>query len=109
MPARRFDDAALAALAAASGTVACECPRHVVELVQLLGHFETYSAECRNRGPDDAALHAHLHRVAGTARAMFEDALLRVARAESLPLPAAAAGQLQPNSPGASGAVASSL
>ncbi len=87
VPPRRFDDDTLVQLAAASGTMACECPRHVAELVMLLAHFETYSAECVNRGPDDAALHTHLHRVAGTARAMFEDALVRVAEAESLPLP----------------------
>ena len=89
VPPRRFSDDALVQLAAASGTMACECPRHVAELVMLLAHFETYSAECVNRGPDDAALHTHLHRVAGTARAMFEDALMRVAEAESLPLPGA--------------------
>jgi hypothetical protein len=87
VPPRRFDDNALVQLAAASGTMACECPRHVAELVMLLAHFETYSAECVNRGPDDAALHIHLHRVAGTARAMFEDALVRVAEAESLAIP----------------------
>lgn len=86
-PPRRFDDDALAQLAAASSTVACECPRHVAELVKLLGDFETYSAECIQRSPEDAALHSHLQRVAGSARAMFEDALLRVAEAESLPLP----------------------
>lgn len=89
VPPRRFDDDTLERLAAASGTMACECPRHVAELVRMLAHFEIYSAECVNRGPDDAALHSHLHRVAGTARAMFEDALARVAEAESLPLPGA--------------------
>jgi MerR family transcriptional regulator, light-induced transcriptional regulator len=89
VPPRRFDDDTLVQLAAASGTMACECPRHVAELVMMLAHFETYSAECVSRGPEDAALHTHLHRVAGTARAMFEDALVRVAEAESLPLPAA--------------------
>lgn len=87
VPPRRFDDDTLVQLAAASGTMACECPRHVAELVRMLAHFETYSAECVHRGPDDAALHTHLHRVAGTARAMFEDALTRVATAEGLPLP----------------------
>ena len=86
VPPRRFDDDTLVRLAAASGTMACECPRHVAELVMMLAHFETYSAECVSRGPDDAALHTHLHRVAGTARAMFEDALVRVAEAESLPV-----------------------
>ena len=92
VPTRRFDDAALAQLATASSTVACECPRHLVELVQLMGNFETYSAECIHRNPADAALHDHLHRVAGTARAMFEAALVRVALADGIPLPAAPTG-----------------
>ena len=87
VPPRRFDAAALQQLAEASGTVACECPRHVAELVMLLGNFETYSAECVSRSPADAALHAHLQQVAGTARALFEAALLRVAEAEDLPVP----------------------
>ena len=92
VPARLFDDDALAQLAAASTTVACECPRHVVELVMLLGNFETYSAECVRRSPADAALHGHLQRVSGQARAMFEAALVRVAEADQIPLPAARPG-----------------
>lgn len=91
VPPRRFDDEALAQLAATSTTVACECPRHVAELVMLLANFETYSAECVQRGPADEALHRHLLQVAGLARAMFEGALQRVAEAESLPLPPPAA------------------
>jgi hypothetical protein len=87
VPPRRFDDAALHQLTAASTTVACECPRHVAELVMQLAYFETYSAECVQRSPDDEALHSHLLQVAGLARAMFEGALLRVAEAESLPVP----------------------
>jgi DNA-binding transcriptional MerR regulator len=87
VPPRRFDDAALHQLTAASTTVACECPHHVAELVMQLTYFETYSAECVQRSPDDEALHSHLLQVAGLARAMFEGALLRVAEAESLPVP----------------------
>ncbi|MBC7728293.1 MAG: MerR family transcriptional regulator [Microbacteriaceae bacterium] len=87
VPPRRFDDAALYQLAEASTTVACECPRHVAELVMQLALFETYSDECLQRNPADADLHRHLLQVAGTARAMFEGALLRVAEAGSLPLP----------------------
>ena len=87
VPPRRFDDAALHQLTEASTTVACECPRHVAELVMQLAHFETYSAECVQRGSADEALHRHLLQVAGLARAMFEGALQRVAEAESLPLP----------------------
>jgi MerR family transcriptional regulator, light-induced transcriptional regulator len=84
---RRFSDEALAEIAARSTTVACECPRHVAELVGLLASFETYSAECVSRSTDDAALHADLNRVAATARALFESALERVALAEGFDLP----------------------
>lgn len=91
VPPRLFDDETLADLAAHSSTVACECPRHLSELVRLLGHFETYSAECSHRSPQDAALHAHLQQVSGSARAMLEAALLRVAEADGLSLPAGVA------------------
>lgn len=88
-PPRRFSDEALTEIAARSTTVACECPRHVAELVGQLASFEIYSAECLNRNADDAALHADLNRVAATARALFESALERVALAEGFELPAA--------------------
>jgi hypothetical protein len=71
----------------------CECPRHVVELLLTLGTFEHYSAECVNRSPADAALHRYLERVAGTARALFEDALVLVARSEGLVLPGGGAAK----------------
>ncbi len=81
---RRYDDAALAELAGLSTTIACECPRHVAELLLQLTHFEAYSAECESLGPTDAALHAYLHRIAGTARALFEEALEAIAIHEGL-------------------------
>jgi MerR family transcriptional regulator, light-induced transcriptional regulator len=84
---RRFSDAALAALAVVPSSVACECPRHLAEIVQQLAGFERYSADCGSRSPADAALHAQLSGVAGTARAMFEQALLRVVEAEGIVLP----------------------
>ncbi len=86
-PPPRFDAEALAQFAAASSTVACECPRHVAELVMQLSAFETYSADCTNRSPADAQLHAYLTNVAGSARALFEQALERIAVAEGLAIP----------------------
>ncbi len=86
-PPPKFDSQALVALANASRTVYCECPRHLVELVVSLGSFERYSAECADRGPEGAALHRDLEFTAGHARAMIEDALLRVAIAEGFPIP----------------------
>jgi len=88
-PAPRFDERALARLAQTSTTVRCECPRHVVDLLLSLRAFERYSAECENRSPADAELHRQLGRVAGSARALFEEALVRVAQAEGIALPSA--------------------
>ena len=87
VPGPRFDDPSLTRLARALTTLYCECPRHLADLLLSLGTFERYSAECANRSPSDAVLHRYLQRVAGSARVLFEDALVRVARAEGLALP----------------------
>ncbi len=85
--APRFDDAALDAIAAASNSVLCECPRHLAEILLMIGSFERYSAQCGARNPADAALHVELGQAAGQARSLLETALERLARAEGLPLP----------------------
>lgn len=87
VPARRWDDATLASFAERSSTIACECPRHLAELLMQLLHFESYSAACKGRNAHDAALHADLQQVAAESRARFEAALERVALHEGLVLP----------------------
>ncbi|GAA5166084.1 MerR family transcriptional regulator [Viridibacterium curvum] len=89
VPPVRWDVTALADFAVRSSTIACECPRHVAELLAQLTHFEAYSAQCENRSAADAELHGYLRRVAAAARARFESALEYVALHEGLPLPAA--------------------
>lgn len=84
----RFDDRALALLATASNSVVCECPRHLTEILLMLGSFERYSQQCASRNADDALLHEQLNHAAGSARVLIEMALERLARAEGLPLPA---------------------
>jgi DNA-binding transcriptional MerR regulator len=84
---RRWSDAALAEFASLSSAIACDCPRHVVELLVQLSHFEAYSADCEDRNTADAELHAHLARVAAGCRASFETALEHVAFHEGLLLP----------------------
>lgn len=87
-PARRYDEALLTRVATQVSSVACECPRHVAEILLQLSQFEDYSAGCAHRSPEDAALHADLTRAASTARAIFEMALERVARHEGIALDA---------------------
>ena len=84
---RRWDDAQLTDFAGLSSTIACECPHHVAELLMQLSHFEAYSAECANSSHADAQLHGFLRHVASSSRALFEDALERVAVHEGLLLP----------------------
>ncbi len=85
---RRFDNKALAEVSIASVKMKCECPHHLAELLVRLGNFEDYSADCESSSPADATLHRYLKEVASNARAMLEVALVRVAEAEGLPLPA---------------------
>lgn len=86
-PPPRFDAAALDALTQAMPRVACECPQHLAQLVTMLAQFETYSADCETRQPADVTLHAYLYRMAGQARALMEEALVTLARAEGVALP----------------------
>lgn len=86
IPARKYDDAALARMAGISTNVLCECPRHVAEIIAQLVSFEQYSQECLNKSSEDAHLHAYLHSVSGSARAMFEHALQRLAEHEGIVL-----------------------
>lgn len=84
--ARRFDNKTLAEISLASVVLNCECPHHIAELLIRLGNFETYSAECESRTPADAALHRYLYEVTGNARALLEEALVRVVQAEGISL-----------------------
>lgn len=82
--ARRFDNAQLLAISQIGGTIACECPSHLAELVTSLAAFEQYSSECENRNAEDAALHAHLNKATGQARALLEDCLVRIIESEGI-------------------------
>ncbi len=86
IPPRKYSDETLSRIAGMSTQVQCECPRHVAELLAQLANFEQYSQECLSKSPQDAHLHAYLHAVSGTARALFERALEMVAEHENIVL-----------------------
>ncbi|MDY7545669.1 MerR family transcriptional regulator [Glaciimonas sp. CA11.2] len=85
---RRLDDQALATLVAAANSVACECPRHLAEILLMLNSFERYSQQCSALSPDDALVHDSLTLAVSQARGLLESAMERLALAEGLPLPA---------------------
>ncbi len=82
--ARRFSDEQLARVATMSGTIACECPNHLAELIINLGAFEQYSSECANRDDKDAQLHSQLNQSAGKARMILEESLARLIEIEGI-------------------------
>ncbi len=84
---RKLDNASLEALAHASSSIECECPKHLVDLIRALSSFETYSEQCSVRSAADALLHQDLQQTAARARSMLEQALIRLAMLEGLPLP----------------------
>lgn len=83
-PARQFTDRELIHLASQSPAIACECPKHLAQLVSSLARFEAYSAECESRDIEDAALHGYLYNVTAQARKTMEIALARVVELEGL-------------------------
>lgn len=87
IPTRRFSSEQLARVSGAASTIACECPRHLADLILGLDAFEQYSARCESRDDKDSALHRHLRITAATSRALFEDALERVAAHDGIALP----------------------
>ncbi|MEM1435229.1 MAG: MerR family transcriptional regulator [Pseudomonadota bacterium] len=82
----RFSKQILAQMSAISTNIDCECPHHVADLLLALTDFETYSANCEDRNPLDAAVHNYLRVTAAHARAAFEQALATVAAHENIPL-----------------------
>ncbi len=83
----RFDEQALAAISNAGNRLACECPRHLADLLLMVGSFERYSAQCASRNEADRLLHRDLYQAAGRARAVLEQAMEQLALAEGLMLP----------------------
>jgi DNA-binding transcriptional MerR regulator len=82
----RFDEDMLNTLSANANRLTCECPRHLADLLLMVGSFERYSAGCASRNEADAKLHTQLERAAGQARVVLEAALEQLAIAEGLPL-----------------------
>jgi hypothetical protein len=87
IPPRKYSSDALSKISEISTQIFCECPHHVCEMIEKLASFEKYSQECLSNSTEDANLHAYLSSVSGTARALFERALEKIAAHEGIELP----------------------
>ena len=84
LPSRRFSAAQLVRVAGMGGTIECECPNHLAELITSLCAFEKYSGECANRNDEDARIHAQLESSTAQARAILEESLARLIEIEGI-------------------------
>ena len=84
IPERLYNADQLVRLTQAASAVECECPQHMAGLLQSLSAFETYSQECEDRNPEDALLHAFLHRSTAHVRRLMEEALRHLVRVEGI-------------------------
>ena len=87
VPPRRFTTRQLGFLATQNTHVDCECPAHLVQLVQTLLAFERYSAGCAQDDPAEAELHRMLLETTAQSRRRLEDALAEVAAHEGIEIP----------------------
>jgi MerR family transcriptional regulator, light-induced transcriptional regulator len=86
IPEHRFSASTLGRLSALSPKLQCECPNHIAQLLMDISAFEQYSLECEDTEPAERALHARLRIIAATARSLFEEAMLAVAKNEGISL-----------------------
>lgn len=86
VPPPRFTSEQLARISAMAPAIVCECPHHLVDLINSMAAFEAYSRECENRNAEDAEIHVMLSTTAGRSRALLESALQRVADFEGIEL-----------------------
>lgn len=74
----------LARLVEHDSAVQCECPNNLAQLLTDLLAFERYSSQCVNRNPKDAEVHRDLAESTGRARAVLEDAMMRLLAHENI-------------------------
>ena len=84
VPQQRFDEETLSAIMPRNDGIACECPRHLADLLMMVGSFERYSGQCASRNEADARLHKDLEQAASQARFILEAALEKLMRSEGL-------------------------
>jgi len=81
---RRYTESMVMKVGNAADAVECECPKNIANILTDLYAFENYSLECVVSQPDDGEIHQYLHQVTANARALFENALGRLADYEGI-------------------------
>jgi len=84
---KKFSTEDLETISALDFSLYCECPRHLASLLMSLNGFVSYSEQCLDASPQDAAIHRFLRTMAADAIASIESGLQLVLTAEDITLP----------------------
>lgn len=84
--AERLNESQLSRIGAISTSIECECPHHMVTLINNLRAFEQYSKDCTNRNREDAVIHEFLYRETLRANQIIENALRHLLDYENITL-----------------------
>ena len=82
---KKFSVEDLETISALDYSLYCECPRHLAGLLMSLNGFVSYSEQCQDASPQDAAIHRYLRTMAADAIASIESGLQLVLTAEDIP------------------------
>jgi DNA-binding transcriptional MerR regulator len=88
---KKFSTDDLESISVLDSSLYCECPRHLAGLLLSLNGFVSYSEQCLDTSPKDAAIHRFLRTMAADAIASIESGLELVLTAEAISLPDTAA------------------
>jgi len=84
---KKFSPEDLETISTLDYSLYCECPRHLAGLLMSLNGFVSYSEQCLDTSPKDAAIHRFLRTMAADAIASIESGLQLVLTAEDITLP----------------------
>ena len=82
---KKFSVEDLETISALDYSLYCECPRHLAGLLMSLNGFVSYSEQCQDASPQDAAIHRYLRTMAADAISSIESGLQLVLTAEDIP------------------------
>lgn len=64
--------------------LACECPRHLVNILEKVREFQQYEINCQNTSEKDRATHEWLYQAAINIDQMLSATIIQLARLEGM-------------------------
>ena len=67
-----------------ASSLACECPRHLIAILDHVRSFQAYEQSCINRSPQDKETHEWLYLSARNLDQMLSATIVQLARLEGM-------------------------